>query len=392
MKNLVVLFLGFFFTSAVISQIPTDNLVVYLPFNGSAADFSGNELNGVVIGAELTTDRFESENQAYDFDGVLNQIIIPSSPLLELSFPFTVSLWYFREESPDDIQILFKSDAFVGIQSGFWINMDSDGHLVAAYGDALGYGVGHRLSKKSSLEPSPGEWHHVLAVYNTLNDIDLYIDCLLDPGTYSGTGTSIGYLGEDASIALYDWMVFDGKIDNFRIYEDAILSEEIMTFCEEEPCEETILIEEIINDTIIIRDTTIFYDTLTYFDTIIHIDTIQYVDTISYIDTVAYFDTIIVEMSQLNNNYSGNSVMKLFANSEQNVIFIEFGEDYSYFNEFKIKLLTIGGDECYETSISEPLTKIDINLLELPTGFYYLSIVDPQFGIRENWIFYTENN
>ncbi|WP_395655413.1 hypothetical protein [Flavobacterium sp.] len=44
-------------TAQVPSNVPTNGLVGYWPFNGNANDVSGNNLNGTVTGASLTTDR-----------------------------------------------------------------------------------------------------------------------------------------------------------------------------------------------------------------------------------------------------------------------------------------------------------------------------------------------
>jgi hypothetical protein len=45
-------------------------LVAYYPFNGNANDESGNGNHGTVKGAKLAADRFGSQIQAYEFDGV----------------------------------------------------------------------------------------------------------------------------------------------------------------------------------------------------------------------------------------------------------------------------------------------------------------------------------
>ena len=51
------------------AQIPTDGLVASYPFNGNANDESGNGLNGTVIDAIPSVDRFGNPNSAYSFDG-----------------------------------------------------------------------------------------------------------------------------------------------------------------------------------------------------------------------------------------------------------------------------------------------------------------------------------
>jgi hypothetical protein len=65
-------------------------LVGYWPFCGNANDVSGNNNNGTVNGATLTTDRFGNANSAYSFDGVSN--FISANRIYQQSF--SVSLWF----------------------------------------------------------------------------------------------------------------------------------------------------------------------------------------------------------------------------------------------------------------------------------------------------------
>ena len=74
--------------SIIVSQSNADlrdGLVAYYPFNGNANDDSGNENNGTVNGATLTTDRFGNPNSAYSFDGDDDYIILPNENSFDLS-------------------------------------------------------------------------------------------------------------------------------------------------------------------------------------------------------------------------------------------------------------------------------------------------------------------
>ena len=61
------------------SNIPTDGLVAYYPFNGNANDESGNGNHGTATDATLTYDRFDNENSAYSFDGDGDYIVSTSN-------------------------------------------------------------------------------------------------------------------------------------------------------------------------------------------------------------------------------------------------------------------------------------------------------------------------
>jgi hypothetical protein len=73
--------------------IITDGLVAHYPFNGSAADLGGNNLHGKVHGATLTTDRKGESNAAYLFDGTNDYISVRHNDLLNLTGDFSISLW-----------------------------------------------------------------------------------------------------------------------------------------------------------------------------------------------------------------------------------------------------------------------------------------------------------
>ena len=95
MKKLFLL-LNVFTISIIIAQppshVPTDGLQAWYPFTGNANDLSGNNLNGTVLGANLTTDRFNFQNAAYSF-AANQEIYIPNTENLN-TYPLTISLWY----------------------------------------------------------------------------------------------------------------------------------------------------------------------------------------------------------------------------------------------------------------------------------------------------------
>jgi hypothetical protein len=62
-------------TSLLYSQIPTNGLIAWYPFNGNANDESGNGINGTVNTAIPAPDRFGNANSAYSFDGTNRSII-----------------------------------------------------------------------------------------------------------------------------------------------------------------------------------------------------------------------------------------------------------------------------------------------------------------------------
>jgi hypothetical protein len=64
---------------------PPSGPVAHYPFSGNATDISGNNNNGTVYNATLTTDRFGNPNSAYNFNGTNAYIHVPNSTSLQLN-------------------------------------------------------------------------------------------------------------------------------------------------------------------------------------------------------------------------------------------------------------------------------------------------------------------
>ena len=199
-----------------------DSLKVHYMFSGNAADSSGNGYDGTINGATLTTDRFAAANSAYDFNGTSGFIQIPDTPYIKPDFPFTLSLWFTIDSFSANPRVLYASDSQNGSYSGFWISYNPTGELGAGYGDAQGTGSGNRVSK---LSDSPvidtTGWYNLIVSYNSLNDIDIYIDCIEIQGTYSGTASAMVDLGFNGAVGKRMTVFNDfhiGKIDDIRLY------------------------------------------------------------------------------------------------------------------------------------------------------------------------------
>ena len=97
-KNLLLgIVIGIGTSFATVAQnvpnyVPTNGLVGWWPFNGNANDESGNNNNGTVNGATLTSDRFGNANKAYSFDGVNDFISYTQTPISNID-SVTLSFW-----------------------------------------------------------------------------------------------------------------------------------------------------------------------------------------------------------------------------------------------------------------------------------------------------------
>ena len=112
-KQLLTFLLLGLTTLSAFSQVPTNGLVGYWPFNGNANDESGNGNNGTVNGAAFTNDRFGNINNAYNFNGTSDYIrCLNAGPLGNPTV--TVSFWVKTNYTQTSEVINWGSDAIAG--------------------------------------------------------------------------------------------------------------------------------------------------------------------------------------------------------------------------------------------------------------------------------------
>jgi len=102
-QAIILLFLSFFGGIISYSQVNLNQgLVAYYPFNGNASDVSGNNINGIVNGAILTTDAAGNTNSAYLFDGTTSFISLPFSTKYDFAptDSFSISTWILPYQNP----------------------------------------------------------------------------------------------------------------------------------------------------------------------------------------------------------------------------------------------------------------------------------------------------
>ena len=212
------------------AQIPTDGLVGYWPFNGNANDESGTENNGAVFGATLTTDRFDNENSAYSFDG--DDYIKASSDSLP-THERTTCLW-FNAETLTTRPALLGYGGKGSPGTSWWMNLNHGGTL--AYFLGFHYSQSNYLFFNYEIEPVD-TWIFFVTTTDT-SGCKIYINGVMEASnsnfitnTYvAGKDLAIGVNVSGVGIAPYtDSNVgyFKGKIDDVRIYNRALTSEEI---------------------------------------------------------------------------------------------------------------------------------------------------------------------
>ena len=207
----------------VFAQVPTNGLVGYWPFNGNANDESGNNNNGTVSGATLTTDRFGNANKAYSFDGTNDYISVLDNNSLDLTNQLTLSAWFFTDGSKVNQGLLGKG-GLNNAHTGYAL-------LLQVSNPATSGVVLQNLPTTTAKEAySPtniaNNWHNFTGTYNGTT-LKLYIDGVLTVSsnvTISlSNSTSNLFFGQELSGFRY----FKGILDDIRIYNRALTQQEI---------------------------------------------------------------------------------------------------------------------------------------------------------------------
>lgn len=220
--------------------IPTIGLVAFYPFNGNANDESGNLHNGTVQGASLATDRNGNLNKAYSFDGVNDYISVAHNSALNLIGNFSISVWYKSDGCLTPCgtyhTIINKRDESVAGDSWPWGVAIS--YIDGPKGEFQKIFASRRNNSNLDYQVSKSEiqlntWQHAVIVVNN-NIQSIYIDSELD-GTYTyaqgqPTSTENMIIGWNLRPDLEQ---FKGLIDDIRLYNRALTTEEILALFEE---------------------------------------------------------------------------------------------------------------------------------------------------------------
>lgn len=225
----------------VLIDIPRDGLVAFYPFSGNANDISGNSLNGTANGnATLDTDRYGNSNDAYTLDGTNSYINMGNPAGLQISTSITVAGWFNVKAfnvpaSPGSksmaivTKIYFDPSAGGNPRKGYVFSQDFYGGGTPAVSMAVYSSSGGSITTfNSAYVTASGDplttntWVFIAMVIDGAN-IKFYKNGVK---TYdqNGSGTALddGSLGE-FNIGRYGGgFYFNGKVDDFAVYNKAL--------------------------------------------------------------------------------------------------------------------------------------------------------------------------
>jgi len=242
-------------TAATMAQnvpnyVPTNSLVGWWPFNGNANDESGNNLNGSVLGANLTSDRNNINNASYDFSFLNagwgsqnNEVYIPDSPLLDVN-QITVSVWiyprsYFWPGDPNNPNSTILNRFQYGYSNPNGQAWGIGFNATSVTGGIVGTNGTGGSSAVSNTALTLNQWHHIVMTYD-LSNIKLFVDGVLSAtqpynGAMNTSGNSGISIGESNQANGY-WTYTDGKIDDIGMWSRALTQQEISTLYNASNC------------------------------------------------------------------------------------------------------------------------------------------------------------
>jgi hypothetical protein len=202
------------------SNIPTDGLVGWWPFNGGANDESGNSNNGNVNGAILTNDRNGNTNSAYLFD-IANNVEIPHNNIYNSS-EMTISLWF--NVSSFDTQVLLSKRESSGWGNSFELNIGQANNM-NGIGTTWSVGGNQSLSYLNE-NILNNQWDNFVFVYKSDSVLlflnGLYVNGALSNGNLNSNNLpiTIGSRGNGLHQTI-------GKIDDIAIWNRVLTPQEI---------------------------------------------------------------------------------------------------------------------------------------------------------------------
>jgi hypothetical protein len=205
-------------------------VVLYYPFDGDASDLSGNQNDGQVNGATLTSDRYGVPNSAYYFDGVDDYIAFDPAGLPSGDSPRTISAWMKVESFPPELfEGLGSRPSIIGWGVNDWDQL-SEMQLVDGMLQFHTYSL---INQSSSQLIELNQWYHLAVVYSD-GTVFLYVNGAEEKreASHINTPVGMGRIGTwpEPPQPIESWTnlgYFHGVIDDIGVYSQALSGSQI---------------------------------------------------------------------------------------------------------------------------------------------------------------------
>lgn len=229
--------------NVTIDEPPKKDLVVYLPFDGNTKDYSGFENHGSPYNIQFGENEKGEKLKVAIIDGSGSFISIKPSGIFSFgkSDDFTISLKVKvgSQKNTAGLENFVLSKSASDLAYPFTIRLFNQRHTrpFTWYAARLDGGSCKRRSTSSSGNIIAGDnkWHHLVFVKNSRTLI-IYQDGIelaraSDNSQCEILNNEPLYIGCQGPGRINGW--FNGQIDNFRIYQRALIDSEIQALYKE---------------------------------------------------------------------------------------------------------------------------------------------------------------
>lgn len=194
-------------------------LIGHWKFNGNANDITPYNNNGTVVGATLTTDRYNNANKSYSFNGTSNNIALLKEPFTATNATYTVSFWAKWGNATSRRTII----SWGQVGSRFYVSHQADvnNKIVIGHGSLT-------IIPDVAYNPTEGVWD-CWTISNELYTTKFYKNgTLISTITHADTGAiSAGFPIRIAQQYQEFGEFFAGSLDDMRIYNRALSATEV---------------------------------------------------------------------------------------------------------------------------------------------------------------------
>ncbi len=212
-------------------QVPfTNSLVAYYPFNGNANDATGNGNNGTIIANVVpATDRFGNASNAYHFDGSDAAIEVTNTLFNIGQAGYTISGWFCSDNVSQSDQLILNTIPETGVGTEF-NNTGAPGRVSFSVGTANGSWTDLGAAGINA-DYANQTWYQLVFTKSGTNYttyINGQIDCQQTVSAALGYNHNVGcIIGSINPINASANETFLGRLDDFRIYNRALSSNEV---------------------------------------------------------------------------------------------------------------------------------------------------------------------
>lgn len=211
--------------------------------NTSNSGSTGATNNGTLAGGTNYVAGPSGFGQALNFDGTTGYMVVDNSstgPLALVGTSYTISIWAKADGSGNSrFNRMFTADDGADFSGGY-----------GAFGapvDALythAWGGGTNTSASSVLPAQDNEWHHFAFRYDSgATSLDIFVDGTktnlqpagLPPLTSDGNDPLRIGAGAFDIFSTFNFQGFDGALDDFRIYDEALSDNAVLALMIPEP-------------------------------------------------------------------------------------------------------------------------------------------------------------